>query len=51
MTIDEMMELGGCSFNGKVIPLEGEVKAVDGYLQFHVDHEKLKLKVLDLFYK
>lgn len=51
MTIDEMLELADCSFNGKITPLEGEVKVVNNFLQFHVDNEKLQLKILDLFYK
>lgn len=51
MTIDELVELANCSYNGKITSIEGNIKVVDNHLQFHVDNEKLKKKVLEVFYK
>ena len=51
LSADEMMELADYSFSEEISMIEGEEKPVDGYLQFHVDNEKLQKKVLDMFYK
>lgn len=51
LTTDEMMELARYTFAEEITSIEGEAKAVDGHLQFHVDNKKLQKKVLDLFYK
>lgn len=51
LTTEEMRKMAKYDFSKSISAIEGEVKAVDNRLQFHVDNKKLQQKVLDLFYK